>query len=52
MIALNIRDNPLNRDTKREIKKAFQYLQKQSQHALLNSFHEIDFAGFPRGIFG
>jgi hypothetical protein len=52
IVALNIRDTPLNRDTKREIKNAFLYLQKQSQHALLNSFHEIDFAGFPRGIFG
>jgi hypothetical protein len=34
------------------MKDAFSFLQKHSQHALLNAFHDIDFAGFPRGIFG
>jgi hypothetical protein len=52
MVALNVQDNALDRDTKREIKEAYSYLQKHSQHALLNAFHDIDFAGFPRGIFG
>jgi hypothetical protein len=52
MVALNVQDNPLDRDTKTSIKEAYSYLQKHSQHALLNAFHDIDFAGFPRGIFG
>jgi hypothetical protein len=47
-----VREKRLDVGTKREIKEAFCYLQKHSQHALLNSFHDVDFAGFPRGIFG
>jgi hypothetical protein len=52
IVALNIRDQPLDQGTKRDMKDAFSFLQKHSQHALLNAFHDIDFAGFPRGIFG
>jgi hypothetical protein len=33
-------------------REAFKFLHENSQHAVINAFHDIDFAGFPRGIFG
>jgi hypothetical protein len=39
-------------DKKDDRKAAFKFLHSNSQHALVNAFNEVDFAGFPRGIFG
>ena len=33
-------------------RNAYKSLHEQSQHAVLNAFQDVDFAGFPRGIFG
>ena len=35
-----------------ELKAAQKYLKEPSQHVCVNAFDDIDFAGFPRGIFG
>ena len=34
------------------MKTSEEYLIKHSQHVCINAFDDIDFAGFPRGIFG
>ena len=35
-----------------EQKEAYRFLKQHSQHVCINAFQDIDFAGFPRGIFG
>ena len=37
---------------KNVMKSSDEYLKTHSQHVFINAFDNIDFAGFPRGVFG
>jgi hypothetical protein len=37
---------------KKEVQGAYNYMNDHSQHICRNAFYDIDFAGFPRGVFG
>jgi hypothetical protein len=47
-VALNVQGNETNASRK----EAYALLNDASQHAVINAFRDIDFASFPRGIFG
>ena len=45
-------ENEIQIIEKSVMKESEAYLINHSQHVCINAFHDVDFAGFPRGIYG